>query len=74
MSVKSKLQHPPLCIPRAFDVFVFPGDGEFDPFTCEVGNLNCNLDFVPRVPVFERGLINQDAGRHAGLYGEFLGP
>ena len=50
---KSKVQHP-----RASDDFVVPGGGECDPYTYGVGNLNWNLDFVLRVAVIERGLIN----------------
>ena len=57
VSVKSKLQHPPRGIPRAFDTFAipgrrefdyqsFPGGGEFDPHALGVGNLNCTLDFM----------------------------
>ena len=57
VSVKSKLQHPPPGIPRAFDTFTvpgrrefdyqsLPGGGEFDPHALGVGNLNCTLDFM----------------------------
>ena len=56
-SVKSKLQHAPPGIPRAFDTFAvpgrrefdyqsLPGGGEFDPHALLVGNLNCTLDFM----------------------------
>ena len=51
VSVKSKLQHAPPGIPRAFDTFAVPGrrefdyqslpaGGEFDPHALGVGNLN----------------------------------
>ena len=57
VSVKSKLQHAPSGIPRAFDTFAvpgrrkfdyqsLPGGGEFDPYALGVGNLNCTLDFM----------------------------
>ena len=57
ISVKSKLQHAPPGIPRAFDTFAVPGrrefdyqsfpeGGEFDPHALGVGNLNCTLDFM----------------------------
>ena len=57
VSVKSKLQHAPPGIPRAFDTFAvpgrrefddqsLPGGGEFDPHALGVGNLNCTLDFM----------------------------
>ena len=57
VSVKSKLQHVPPGIPRAFDTFAvpgrrefdyqsLPGGGEFDPHALGVGNLNCTLDFM----------------------------
>ena len=57
VSVKSKLQHAPLAIPRAFDTFdvpgrrefyyqSLPGGGEFDPHALGFGNLNCTLDFM----------------------------
>ena len=57
VSVKSKLQHAPPGIPRAFDTFDVPGrrefdyqslprGGEFDPHALGVGNLNCTLDFM----------------------------
>ena len=57
VSVKSKLQHAPLAIPRAFDTFdvpgrrefdyqSLPGGGEFDPHALGVGDLNCILDFM----------------------------
>ena len=55
--VKSKLQHAPPGIPRAFDTFAvpgrrefdyqsLPGGGEFDPHASGVGDLNCTLDFM----------------------------
>ena len=48
---------PPPGIPRAFDTFAvpgrrqfdyqsLPGRGEFDLHALEVGNLNCNLNFI----------------------------
>ena len=57
VSVKSKLQHAPPGIPRAFDTFAvpgrrefdyqsLPGGGEFDPHALGVGNLNWTLDFM----------------------------
>ena len=57
VSVKSKLQHAPPGISRAFDTFAVPGrrefdyqsllgGGEFDPHALGVGNLNCTLDFM----------------------------
>ena len=57
VSVKSKLQHAPPGIPRAFDTFAVPGrrefdyqslqgGGEFDPHALGVGDLNCILDFM----------------------------
>ena len=52
--------------PLAFNAFVVPGGGEFDHYTYEVGNLNSNLDFVQRVPVSKRELINHGGGRHPG--------
>ena len=57
VSVKSKLQHAPPDIPRAFDTFAVPGrrefdyqsppgGWEFDPHALGVGDLNCTLDFM----------------------------
>ena len=57
VSVKSKLQHAPRGISRAFDTFAvpgwrefdyqtLPGGGEFDPHALGMGNLNCTLDFM----------------------------
>ena len=57
VSVKSKLQHAPPGIPRAFDTFAVPGrrefdheshpgGGEFDPHALGVGNLKSTLDFI----------------------------
>ena len=57
VSVKSKLQHAPPGIPRAFDTFALPGrrefdhqslpgGGEFDPHALGVGNLNSTIDFM----------------------------
>ena len=57
VSVKSKLQHAPPGISRAFDTFAvpgrrefdyqsLPGGGEFDPHALGVGNLNWTLDFM----------------------------
>ena len=63
-TVKSKVQYPPLGIPRAFDALVVPGGGAFDHYTYGVGNLSSILDFVLRVPVSERGLINHGGGLH----------
>ena len=64
-TVKSKVEHPPGGIPRAFDALVVPGGGEFDHYTYGVGNLSSNLDLVLHVPVSERGLINHGGGLHA---------
>ena len=60
-------------IPRAFDAFVVPWGGEFDHYTYGVGNLNFNLDFVLRVPVNDRALINHGGGQlqHAVRNGDF---
>ena len=57
VSIKSKLQHAPLGIPREFDTSGVPGrrefdyqsplgGGEFDPHALGVGNLNSTLDFM----------------------------
>ena len=46
VSVKSKLQHLPLGIPRAFDVFSCPGRG------------NLINDFMLRVALIPRGAIS----------------
>ena len=45
VSVKSKFQHPPPGIPRAFDVFSYPGGREFDEVSlpCSRGVVVGNL-------------------------------
>ena len=69
VSVKSKLQHPPPGIPRAFDTFAvpgrrefdyqsLPGGGGFDPHALGVGNLNCTLDFM-----WNSGVVSYHGGR-----------
>ena len=57
VSVKSKLQHAPPGISRAFDTLDVPGrrefdyqslprGGEFDAHALGVGNLNCTLGVI----------------------------
>ena len=46
--VKSKLQHPPPGIRRAFDAFTCPGGREFDHHSFGVGNLIASLDVMLR--------------------------
>ena len=61
--VKSTLKHPPLGIPRAFDAFSCPGGREFDHHSKGVGNLSSSLNFMLRVALIPRGLINHWADK-----------
>ena len=63
-------------IARAFDVFScprgrefdeLPGGGAFDHYSLGVGNLIASLDFILRVALIPRGVINPPGGI---LYGE----
>ena len=56
--VKSKLQHPPLGIPRAFDAFSCPGGRAFDHHSEGVGNLMASLDIMLPVALIPSELIN----------------
>ena len=62
---------PPPGIPLEFDACAISGGGKFDHYTNGVGNLNYNFDFVLRVPLIERGLINNGGGLHVARNGEF---
>ena len=58
--VKSKLKHPPPGIPRAFDVFPCPGGREFDELSLSGA---ASLDFMLRVALIPRGVINHDGDK-----------
>ena len=78
--VKSKLKHPP-GIPRAFDVFSCPGGREFDELSLSGGgafdhysqgvrNLIATLDFMLRVALIPRGVINHGKDKPSCIQSE----
>ena len=53
--VKSKLKHPPGHTPG---ISRLPGGGAFHHYSYGVGNLITSLDFMLRVALIPRGVIN----------------
>ena len=57
-------------IPRAFDFFSCPGGRAFDHYSLGVGNLIASLDFMLRVALIPRGVINHGEDKPSCIQSE----